>query len=197
MPESTSSSAIRKPAGPDWVDEFPGTDKPEMCAEPFRGKLRSFLAALNAANATVSLNATLRPPERAYLMHCAWDIAKNMADPRAISAMPGVPIDWVLHDSIGQPDLPKSRTAARLMVQKFGMVAQAALVSRHTQGQAVDMDIFWSGTLAIARNDGQIAMIDTAPRSGINHELAEVGATYGVIKAMFAGDPPHWSIDGH
>ena len=28
-------------------------------------------------------------------------------------------------------------------------------------------------------------------------ELALCGRTYGVIKAVFAGDPPHWSEDGH
>jgi hypothetical protein len=197
MPDATSTLAIRKPAGPAWVDEFPGSDKPEMCAEPFRSKLVAFLAALKAAGATVSLNATFRPPERAYLMHSAWDIAKNMVDPRTVPAMPGVPIDWVLQDALGQPDLPKSRTAARFMVQGFGMVAQAALVSRHTQGLAVDMDISWIGTLSIALNGGQTATIDSPPRTGMNQDLADVGATYGVIKATFPGDPPHWSNDGH
>jgi hypothetical protein len=197
MPDSTSTSAIRDPAGPIWVDRFPGSNDPAKCADPFRSKLLAFLAALKAAGATVSINATLRPPERAYLMHCAWDVAKNMADPRTIPPMSGVPIDWVLRDALGQPDLPKSRTAARLMVQGFGMVAQAALASRHTQGFAVDMDISWLGSLSIARNDGQVATIDGDPHTGMNHDLADVGATYGVIKAVFAGDPPHWSNDGH
>ena len=37
----------------------------------------------------------------------------------------------------------------------------------------------------------------TTPRDGMNEILATVGATYGVIKAAFANDPPHWSNDGH
>jgi len=83
------------------------------------------------------------------------------------------------------------------MVDRFGMVAQAALVSRHTQGLAVDMDIAWSGELTVRGSDGSEVRIAGGPRTGMHPRLAAVGATYGVIKAVFAGDPPHWSIDGH
>lgn len=193
----TGSPSGREPAGPAWVDRFPGSNAPQACVEPFRSGLIAFLAALAAAGATVRLNATLRPPERAYLMHCAWDIAKNMADPATMPSMPGVDIDWVLRDAAGRPDIPKSRTAARLMVERFGIVAQAALVSRHTQGVAVDMDVSWRGTLSIARHDGSITQVNGSPRTGMHPDLASVGASYGVIKAVFAGDPPHWSNDGH
>jgi len=185
------------PAGPEWVDKFQGSSSADACAEPFRSGLGEFIRELRRAGATVNLNATLRPPERAYLMHCAWNIAKNMADPASMPKMPTVNIEWVLRDVSGQPDIPRSRTAARQMVDRFGMVAQAALVSRHTQGLAVDMDIAWSGELTVRGSDGSEVRIAGGPRTGMHPRLAAVGATYGVIKAVFAGDPPHWSIDGH
>ena len=83
------------------------------------------------------------------------------------------------------------------MVTAYGIVAQPALVSRHTQGRAVDMDISWTGTLTIAPKGGAPRAISSTPRTGENKELHAIGASYGVIKATFAGDPPHWSDDGH
>ena len=187
----------KRPAGPEWVSKFPGSKAPQACVSPFRENLIAFLDALRASGATIGLNATFRPPERAYLMHCAWDIAKNMIDPATMPTHPNVAIEWVLKGANGQPDFPKSRTAARLMVEKFGMAAQAALSSRHTEGLAVDMNVSWEGNLSIANAKGKIITIDSGPRDGMNPHLAVVGKTYGVIKAIFPDDPPHWSSDGH
>jgi len=83
------------------------------------------------------------------------------------------------------------------MVGLYGVVAQPALTGRHTERLAVDMDIAWEGTLSIRRPDGSATHIATEPRSGMNTQLIAVGATYGVIKARFARDLPHWSDDGH
>jgi hypothetical protein len=184
-------------SGTEWVNRFRGSSDPNDCVGDFRGNLNQFLAALHAANARVEIAATLRPPERAYLMHHAFKIAHNVEDPRNIPQMVTVNIDWVHRDGAGEPDLPASRSAASQMVTAFGIVAQPALVSRHTQGRAVDMDISWNGMLTIAPRSGPPRSISATPRTGMNEELHAVGASYGVIKAKFAGDPPHWSDDGH
>jgi hypothetical protein len=192
-----SAAAARETSGPDWVAQFPGSAAPDDCAEPFRSSLKNLLAALGGAGASVQIASTLRPPERAYLMHWSWKIANNIVQPPEVPAMPGVAIEWLHRDSAGQPDIPMSRSAARHMVDGFGLVTLPALVSRHTQGRAVDMNISWIGELAIATSGGPERRIASVPRSGMNPELHQVGAGYGVIKAAFANDPPHWSDDGH
>ena len=190
-------AAAREVSGPVWVSRFPGSTSPDDCIEPFRSGLRAFLAALAEARATVRIAATYRPPERAYLMHWSRKISKNIVDPRDAETMPGVDIDWVYRAAAGGPDIPKSRSAASQMVSLYGIVSQAALTSRHTERRAVDMDIAWTEALSIRNPEGTMTQISTEPRSGMNAQLIQVGADYGVIKAQFAGDPPHWSDDGH
>ena len=184
-------------SGPQWVNKFRGSIDPNDCVGAFRDNLKQFLKALQDAKAKVQISATLRPPERAYLMHHAYKIAHNVEDPTTIPKMPTLLIDWVHRDESGEPDLPASRSAASQMVTAFGLVTQPALVSRHTQGRAVDMDISWTGTLTIAPKGAKPRPISSTPRSGENKDLHAIGASYGVIKAVFAGDPPHWSDDGH
>lgn len=189
--------AVREPSGPLWVSRFPGNASPDQCIEPFRSDLKAFLAALTAAGAHVDIAATYRPPERAYLMHWSWKIARNLVDPRAAETMAGVDIDWVHRTAAGDVDIPRSRSAASQMVSLYGVVAQPALISRHTERRAVDMDISWAGSLDIQNAGGGVSRISMEPRSGMNAELIQVGEGYGVIKAQFDGDPPHWSEDGH
>jgi hypothetical protein len=50
--------------------------------------------------------------------------------------------------------------------------------------------------LTISQKSGTPRTISSLPRNGTNVELAEVGATYEVIKAKFGTDPPHWSSTG-
>ena len=76
-----------------------------------------------------------------------------------------------------------------------GLTPDATAALRHTEGRAIDMDISWSGTLAIVGANGQTASIASTPRDGDNAQLQTVGAGYGVHK--LATDPPHWSDDGH
>jgi hypothetical protein len=196
-PSLEDGAAARELSGPAWVSRFPGSAAIADCAEPFRSNLTAFLAALSAASARVGIASTFRPPERAFLMHWSWKIARNIVDPRDADTMPGVAIDWVHRDATGNPDIPRSRSTASQMVGLYGIVAHPALTSRHTERRAVDMDIAWEGTLSVLRADGSATHIANEPRSGMNPQLIAVGATYGVIKARFAGDPPHWSDDGH
>lgn len=194
---ASETATAAEPSGPAWVARFLGSASPDDCIDPFRSSLEAFLAALAAAGAQVEISATFRPAERSYLMHWSWKIAKNLVDPRAVPAMSGVDIDWVHRTASGAADLPKSRSAASQMVSRYGLVSQPALTSRHTERRAVDMDISWTGSLRIRNADGTPNRISTQPRSGMNEDLIAVGQGYGVIKARFDGDPPHWSEDGH
>ena len=183
-------------SGPSWVAQFPTRRDTAACVSPFREKLEAFLAALKAAGATVTINATLRPPERAYLMQTAWDIAHGTVDPTAVKPEPGIDIDWVARDAAGQPDIAASRDRARRMVEAYEIVARPSLTSLHIKGLAVDMDISWLGSLQIADKNGTPHTIDSLPRNGTNRQLADVGKSYEVIKAAFGSDPPHWSSTG-
>jgi hypothetical protein len=156
----------------------------------FRGRVLAFISAMQSGGATVSIGATYRPPERAYLMHWCCILANSGQDPAAIQPMAGVAIDWTHGGDIGA-----ARAAARAMTKTYAIQFPAALVSRHTQRRAIDMTIRWKDTLAIRDFNGKLKRISSTPRSGSNPDLVKVGATFGVIKLV--SDPPHWSDDGH
>ncbi|MDR6202505.1 hypothetical protein [Paraburkholderia graminis] len=59
------------------------------------------------------------------------------------------------------------------------------------------MTISWKGALKLTDGKGKQVTIDSAPRDGTNPDLSKVGLSFGVVKALFSGDPPHWSSDGH
>ena len=191
----------REPSGRQWVARFPTSASVADCASPFRENLKAFIAAMGAAGASVNIAATLRPPQRAYLMHWCWCIVKQKVDPRSIAPVDGVPIAWAHLDGQGGYDAIASVAAAQEMVEAYGMQAlnvAPALQSNHISGTAVDMAISWPGTLPIARRDGVVVNIDSQPRTGMNPDLKAVGATYGVLKFVGgASDMPHWSADGH
>jgi D-alanyl-D-alanine dipeptidase len=183
-------------SGPQWAKQFPTTSSTDALVEPFRGSVNRFLGALRAAGATVDIHDTLRPPERAYLMHYSFRIARQALDPSTVPAMAGVDIQWVHTDGQGAPDLPASKAAAEQMVGAYGIVFRPALTSRHTEGRAIDMTISWQGDLTIATAVGGQTTITTEPRTGAgNAALHGVGAAYGVCKLVT--DAPHWSSDGH
>jgi hypothetical protein len=148
----------------------------------------------------VTISATYRPLERAYLMHWSWLIVKKGIDPTTVPAMQGVDISWVHEGTDGKYSRESSVAAAKAMVNGFNIEnlgTAPALQSRHTRGFGIDMNIRWTGTLVILDSDGNIYKIDSSPHSGMNRQLHQVGATYGVIKFNRAGrDEPHWSNDG-
>jgi hypothetical protein len=201
--DTTPAAAVatNELSGAQWVARFPTSVLVADCVDPFKDGLTRFLAALEAAGAVVSIAATLRPPERAYLMHWSWMISKKDYDPQTVPAMNGVNIDWVHRDTKGKYAADASKAAATAMVNGYGMQnlgTAPALNSRHTDGLAVDMSISWSGNLAIANADGTSTTIKTAPKSGMNTDLHAVGATYNVMKYVGGDkDKPHWSSDGH
>ena len=81
------------------------------------------------------------------------------------------------------------------MVHGYDIAHRPSLTSLHIFGKAIDMDIAWDGKLAMRRRNGASKTIASLPRSGLNHELWAVGATFGVLK--LPSDPPHWSSTGH
>lgn len=175
-------------SGKAWTTRFPTSRRIEDLASPFRERVAAFIAALERAGARVKISATLRPRERAYLMHWAWRISEEGFAPEEVPAMAGVDIDW------RHPTAELSRRAARAMVGTYSLVRVADLESRHCEGRAIDMTIEWRGKLKVADPDGRVHLIAGRPRDGTHPDLTEVGRRYGVIK--LAADPPHWSDDG-
>lgn len=197
---STTLLDFGLPSGAAWVAQFPTSNETTTLAEPFRNGTERFIAALRSAGAAVNISATLRPPERAYLMHWSWRIVHGTA-PAEVPARPGVEIDWQHRDSAGVPDPTAALAGAQAMVNGYGIASLGvppALNSRHIQGNAIDMTITWVGTLNLANASGELVTIATQPRTGMNAQLAAVGVTYGVYKFVGgAADRPHWSADGH
>jgi hypothetical protein len=182
-------------SGVAWVDRFPTSQSTSTLADGFRQKCEAFLAAIADAGATVSISATLRPPERAYLMHWSYAISAGEVDPEDVPRHSEVEIEWVHKRSNGSPDLSASRAAAAAMVHGYEIVHEPSLKSLHIFGKAIDMSITWDGLLKIKQKNGTRKTIRTLPRSGLNHDLWAVGATYGMLK--LASDAPHWSSTGH
>jgi hypothetical protein len=185
----------REPSGVVWVERFPTSRSTATLIDGFRQKCDAFLAALANAGATVNISATLRPPQRAYLMHWSFAINAGQVEPDDVPPHDGVEIEWVHRKANGSPDLPASRSAAAAMVHGYNIVHEPSLKSLHIFGKAIDMSISWNGALKIKQKNGAGKTIGSQPRSGLNHDLWAVGATYGVLK--LPTDPPHWSSTGH
>jgi len=180
--------------GVGWATQFPTSSSTSTLISSFRIKVDRFITALRTAGATVQVNATLRPPQRAYLMHWSWRIAREGFDARQVPSMAGVSIQWAHKDRQGNYSTTHSIRAASAMVSAYGTVFRPSLTSRHTEGRAIDMTIGWCDTLQIVNASGNDIFIPGIPRNGGNTALHTVGASYGVIKLV--SDPPHWSEDG-
>ena len=194
------STSQTEKSGSQWILQYQGSRSTSDLERHFGGNVDSFIGALSAAGASVIIAATLRPSERAYLMHYSWKIAHGV-DPTSIPEKEGVDIDWAHRDSSGKPDIVAAKSAAQAMVGGYGLGGlniAPALTSRHIEGNAIDMLITWDGTLSIVDVANKTVTITSSPRSGMNPDLATIGKGYGVVK--FVGgdsDKPHWSNDGH
>jgi D-alanyl-D-alanine dipeptidase len=182
-------------SGSSWVNQFPTSRSVDDLQEPFRSSVGRFLKALTQGGTSLRIADTLRPPERAYLMHWSFAIANATANPAKVPLMSGVDIQWVHTDPTGHPDFAASKSAASDMVRGYGIVFAPALQSRHSEGLAIDITISWQGDLSIIDSTGAAETIRSEPRNGLNSDLHLIGASYGVIKLVT--DPPHWSSDGH
>lgn len=176
-------------SGPQWVSRFPGSRSIFDLKPPFLDKISKFHQALADAGANIKINATYRPPERAFLMHFAFRIARKGFDARSVPPMAGVNIQW-FHGNAAA-----SKNAAEQMVRAYGIAFAPSLRSRHTEGLAIDMTVTWAGTLRIKDAGGAVKNIGAPANGNTNSALHNVGRTYGVVKLV--SDPPHWSVDGH
>ena len=188
------SSSARTLSGASWVSRFRGSKDVKDLEDAFRTKVEQFTGAIEDAGGTVAVTSTLRPIERAYLMHWSWRIAKQNFDAQAVPPQAGVDIEW------WHGDAPKSKKAAQEMVDGFGinqLDVAPSLTSRHIQGKAIDMQISWESNLKIKNADGTEKNIASMPRDHTNADLIEVGKTYGVIHfTPVDKDKVHWSTDG-
>ena len=193
-PDGSTESSVTL-SGADWVKKYPQSKDLNDLDETFRSKVEKFIEALEDGGATVKIISTLRPSERAYLMHWSWKIAREDYDATKVPAKKGVPINW------DHGDAEVSKAAAQAMVNSYGIdpdnkVAPAPN-SNHTEGNAIDMNITWKGALKVKQEDGTEKTINASPKDSTNSDLIEVGKTYGVIHLEPAHkDPNHWSVDG-
>lgn len=181
----------RRLSGAHWVQFFRASSSLDDLASPFRQRAQAFLKAMTDAGIKVNLDNTLRPPERAYMMHYAVKIRRRDIDPRNVPSMSGIDIDWAHYTQAA------SIRAAEDMVMAFEIGDNpAALRSRHTQGLAVDWAITWEKGKPVKIKDaaGRLVTLNDPPYGDENDRLWTVGASYGVYKLSY--DPPHWSVDG-
>lgn len=187
-----SAPAPKRPPGAAWCARYPGSDRLEDLAEPFRSGAIAFMAALAAGvgHPVHQVMATWRPAERAYLMHWACMIANSGQDPAEVPAMAGVPIDWT-----AAGDVLAARAGCKAMVRGYGIAFPAALASRHTQRRAFDARIVIPPR-PVELYRFRDAKAQTWMFGGEDlPSLYKFGATFGVMKLQ--SDPPHWSDDGH
>ena len=171
------------------------SSKIEHLVEPFRSNVTAFIAALKAAGATVDVSATKRSARRAYLFHWSWKIAVGKCPASEAAMISGVDILWDHGNELA------SKKGAQEMVAGFGLavppksVNPPATTSNHITGQAIDMDITWTGTIKVKDGNGNMVAITFMTDVNANTSLHAVGASYGVKKLVT--DAPHWSHNGH
>jgi hypothetical protein len=98
-------------------------------------------------------------------------------------------------------DAEKSKKGAKEMIDGFGLAVPPnstnapALLTNHTPGKAIDMDIAWIGAIRTKKKDGTEESVLFMGDVNNNMKLHAIGASYGVRK--LTTDAPHWSLDGH
>jgi hypothetical protein len=162
--------------------------------DPFKSNVKAFIKALEDAGAKVKVSATRRDVNRAYLFHWSWMISLGKCKPSDAQAKIGVDILW------DHGDLAQSKAGAKEMVDGFGLAVPPrstvapALTSNHIAGQAVDMNITWTGDLTVKKKDGTEVSVSFMSDPNLNTKLHAVGESYGVKK--HTSDAPHWSYNG-
>ncbi len=197
-------------SGVAWNARWPGGDRSigDLNAQ-FRPRVEVFVAAMAQAGITVQPQSTLRSPERAYLMHFSYLVAKGLLAPQDVPAYvpiagetaPGV--CWLHRTATGAADPKASVTAAAQLLSALGVDTSLrtppALRSRHITGDAVDMQLSWSApAVTVEDATGRMVKITSKPHDGTNPDLIAVGAGYGVDHfSPVSVDRNHWSSDGH
>jgi hypothetical protein len=195
-PETVVSSTTRELSSKKWCAQFPGSASIDSLNAKFRSKASGFIDALKSAGVSVRINAALRPNERSYLMHSAFNIAKGAIDPDKVQPYANVNIDWVHRKESGDIDLQASKKAAQEMCAGYGInpfssrqkVARPE-TSRHNFGAAVDLNISNFAGKKVKDAAGDEIEVKSFK------DLTAIGATYGVN--YYSGENMHWSDTGH
>jgi hypothetical protein len=185
------AEAVKFPSGASWVEKFPTSDDPHHLDSEFRSLWTPFQSVLETAGADVEILATQNPPERAYLTHWAWRIAKENYDPQQVPDMEGVNIRW------WHGDMKTSRNAAWQMVHGYEISDQKEpppLASLYTEGKAIVTRITWSGDLTLYRGDPTREQVITeGPWDAANPEVMRLAETYGFVPLLpMDPDEVHW-----
>jgi hypothetical protein len=170
------------------VSRFPTSTSVDDLTAGFKSSVNSFISAIQKAGGRVSISATYRSSERAYLMHYAWEIAHEKVAPNKVPAKAGVDIQW------DHGDDQKSIKAAKAMVAGYDIVREPSLTTNHAQRTAIDMVITGLVGKMIAKKDGTQVKINKDNRN--TTDLEPIGASYGVYHKV-RNDYVHWSADGH
>ena len=169
---------------------FQGSSSLDTLSSSFGPQAKAFIAAIKAADGSVSVAATFHPPQRSYLMYNAWRIAKGAVAARSVTGYPGVNIDWT-HGG----NSAAARSAAQRMCSAYGIawssgrqqVAPAG-ASRHNFRGAVDMNIQGYVGKSIRTPKGAHVRVSSFS------QLVALGGQYGLH--YYSGENMHWSDMG-
>lgn len=121
-------------AGAAWCSRFPGSNRLEDLAEPFRTSAQRFVAHLLSLGCQVQITSTLRPEQRAWLMRMAYDIVHGYIRIDDVPVRSDIQIVWTL-------------AGALAMVREYKLRFRPSLTSLHIQGLALDMRVVdWMGS---------------------------------------------------
>jgi hypothetical protein len=189
------AEAVKLPSGASWVDRFPVSEDVNDLDSGFLSDLREFRSVLEEAGAELEILTTRVPPERAYLMHWAWRIAKEGFDPRQVPYMDGVDVRW------WHGDMKTSQDAAWSMVLGYeidDLDDPPPHVSAYTEGQVIAMRIRWTGALTLYRDEPQEQIIDKGPNDGTNPAIIALAELHGLEHLLTVpdSDEVHWAMAG-
>ena len=198
-------------SGAAWCSKYQDPKSTDAMNDDVKGDAAAFIAALEAAGASVTINSTVRPPERSYLMYWASKIAFSK-DPEAVAKQAqsdpekqgnvSKDITW------SHGNAAKTKQAAQAMVDTYQIGSAVARKSKHNEGGAMDISISWSKKLTITGKNGE--KIETKTKSGlivrdttnIDKGILAAGKTFGLLNyngpenAGSKRDAVHWSRSG-
>lgn len=214
-------------SGAAWAREFRDTGTLEKLEDTFEANVRRFINALSEAGISRSIFSTFRPPQRSYMMRWSYLIYKNQyaldkdpkipdyTFPRALKGTGGdtpeskLPLNicWYHTDEAGNLSIGKSKTAAKELLAALGvdprLTTAPAFPSKHNYGNAIDMDVRWTGEKRLRAANGTLVRLASTPKHSLNPSLWRVAATYNVIHfgtgptgGNPAADRNHWSNNG-
>lgn len=193
-------------SGKQWVNRFMPSKETMHLKSPFRENVEAFIAAMQSSGAQVTINTTLRPPQRSYLMYFAREIAKGRISPDKVPEFipkngdNPVEIDWAHRDQLGKPNIASAINAAKQMDATYGAagIIGKPYKSNHNIGKAIDMKISpnWAIGNLIKNKQGTTIQIKS------KRDLIDLGASYKVFHWTYSGprakdDEPHWSETGN